>query len=254
MMRDMPSSAAGTPRTLGERVLDSYPVALLRAGHQKVAVGTTTAVAASAALAGRGTREVLLVAVTVFVGQLLLGWRNDLRDRDRDARHDRDKPLVEGALDPGDLWFASGVGFLLVVPLSVANGVVAGLSHLALLLIAWLGLFRVSALSPLPWAASYALWPAFLSYGGWGGGWDGAEGSAPPTIAITLLAALLGVGVHFLLALPGLVDDNKDGLRHLPLRIALKTGASRLLLFTAAYLGVVLIALLVVAGNVGLRQ
>ena len=45
---------------------------------------------------------------------------------------------------------------------------------------------------------------------------------------MTVLAALLGVGVHVLRALPGLVADNEDGWRHLPLRLALRTGAPRL--------------------------
>ena len=46
---------------------------------------------------------------------------------------------------------------------------------------------------------------------------------------MTVLAALLGVGMHFLTALPDLVEDNETGVRHLPLRIALRTGAPRLL-------------------------
>ena len=51
----------------------------------------------------------------------------------------------------------------------------------------------------------------------------------PPEISITVLAGALGVCVHFLRALPGLVADNRDGFRHLPLRVALKIGAPRLL-------------------------
>lgn len=239
---------------LPDRVRASLPVALLRAAHLKVALATTAGVCAAAALADRSTREVGLVAATVFIGQLVLGWRNDLLDRGRDAAHGRDKPLAEGSLAPGDLWFAILVATCLVVPLSIANGVVAGISHLAIVLIGCLGLFRASALSPLPWAASYALWPAFLSYGGWGGGWEGVETSGPPTIAITLMAALLGIGVHFLLALPGLVQDNKDGRRHLPLRFALRLGASKLLVLTLAYLAVVGVGLVTVAAGVGLRQ
>jgi len=253
----MPRSKLARTTSIGERVRTSYPVALARGGHAKVALVTAAAVAAGAAVSGRGTKEVGLVALTVLVGQLVLGWHNDLVDRTRDQEHDRDKPLVQGSLDPGALWFAIAVAVLVVVPLSIANGVVAGLSHLALLLIAWVGTsgpLRRSVLSPLPWAASYALWPAFLSYGGYGGGWDGAPGTAPPTIALTVMAALLGIGVHVLLALPGLVDDDKDGLRHLPLRIALNTGASRLLLLTVIYLAAVVGGLVAVAGSVGLQQ
>ena len=52
---------------------------------------------------------------------------------------------------------------------------------------------------------------------------------------MTVLAALLGVGIHFLDALPDLVEDNETGVRHLPLRIALRTGAPRLLWISTAY-------------------
>ena len=109
---------------------------------------------------------------------------------------------------------------------------------------------RRSAFSWLPWAAAYGLLPAFLSYGGWGGRTEGD----PPTLVLTVLAALLGVAVHVLLALPDLVDDNADGLRHLPLRVALRIGAPRLLVITIV-VTVFLAASVVVAGlTVGLRQ
>jgi hypothetical protein len=71
---------------------------------------------------------------------------------------------------------------------------------------------------------------------------------------MTVLAALLGVAVHVLLALPDLVDDNADGLRHLPLRLALRIGAPRLL-WIAIAVALFLAASLVAAGTtVGLRQ
>ena len=60
--------------------------------------------------------------------------------------------------------------------------------------------------------------------------------------------------MHFLLALPGLVDDNKDGRRHFPLRIALRTGASRLLLLTGIYLTLTAAGLVMAAVSVGLKQ
>ena len=54
--------------------------------------------------------------------------------------------------------------------------------------------------------------------------------------------------------LPDLVDDNTDGLRHLPLRLALRTGAPRLMVVTIVTT-VFLVASIVVAGlTVGLRQ
>ena len=86
--------------------------------------------------------------------------------------------------------------------------------------------FKRSLLSWLPYAVSFGAAARRSSRtAAWGGGMHGG----PPTVAMTVLAALLGIGIHFLNALPDLVEDNEDGLRHLPLRIALRIGAPRLL-------------------------
>jgi 4-hydroxybenzoate polyprenyltransferase len=229
------------------------PVQLLRAAHPRHALLTALALAGVAVVSGRPLREAALVAATVLVGQAVIGWHNDLVDRRRDAARDRPgKPVAAGTVDPGTVWFAAACGVLLVVPLALANGLVAGATYLISVAIALAGnvLLRGSAFSWVPWAASFGLLPAFLSYGGWGGAADGD----PPTLVVTVLAALLGVAVHALLALPDLVADNEDGLRHLPLRLALRTGAPRLLWITVA-VAVFLVASLAVAGaTVGLRQ
>ncbi|MBB6628576.1 hypothetical protein H5V45_14720 [Nocardioides sp. KIGAM211] len=229
------------------------PVLLLRAGHPRQAVVTALGVAAAAALAGRTTRELGLVFVTVLVGQTILGWHNDIVDAARDRRHElAGKPVALGQLDAGTVWFALIVGVLLVVPLSVANGVTAGSAYLVSLVVGLLGnvALRRGLLSWLPWAVSFALLPAFLSYGGWGGD---ATGN-PPEIAITVLAALLGVCVHVLRALPGLVPDNADGWKHLPLRLALRTGATKLLVLGSVATAIVVAALLLTGNAVGLSQ
>ncbi|MCW2738148.1 MAG: hypothetical protein JWN97_2792, partial [Nocardioides sp.] len=162
------------------------------------------------------------------------------------------KPVAQDRLDPGTVWFALICGVLLVVTLSVANGVTAGSAYLLSLVAGLMGnvVLRTGLLSWVPWAVSFALYPAFLSYGGWGGD---AHGD-PPEIAITVLAALLGIGVHVLVALPGLVADNEDGQRHLPLRIALRIGAAKLLVLACVYTGLVIVGLLVAGNAVGLSQ
>ncbi|MGH3334789.1 MAG: UbiA family prenyltransferase [Nocardioides sp.] len=226
---------------------------LLRTAHPNQAFLTAAGVAAAAALAGRSTRELGLVFVTVLVGQTIVGWHNDIVDRARDAANEAPgKPVAEGLLEPGTLWFAIACTALLVVPLSIANGVTAGIAYLVVLAVSLLGnlMFRKGLLSWLPWAVSYGLYPAFLSYGGWGG----AALGNPPEISITVLAALLGVCVHFLRALPGLVADNRDGYRHLPLRVALRVGAPRLLWITIVLTALVVAALLVTGNQVGLAQ
>ena len=119
------------------------------------------------------------------------------------------------------------------MPLALSNSITAGSYYLVSVAVGLLGnvVLRRSVLSFVPWAVAFALYPAFLSYGGWGGG---PAGSAPVP-AMVALAALLGVGVHVLSALPDLVADNKVGYRHLPLRIALRTGATRLLVLGCGY-------------------
>ena len=181
----------------------------------------------------------------------MLGWDNDLVDRARDERHERSgKPIGSGLLEPGTVWFSVTCALLLVVPLSLSAGSRAGAAYLIAVLIGLIGnrVLRGSVLSFLPWVLQFALYPAYLAYGGW----NGVGRDAPPTVTMTVLAGLLGLGVHFLRALPGLVPDNKDGLRSLPLRIALKTGAPRLLLLSGLFTAAIVVAQLIAGQAVGL--
>jgi hypothetical protein len=243
------------PGTVGgrERITHAAPVLLLRAAHPRHALLSAVGFAVAAALAGRPGREVALVAGTALVGQTVLGWHNDLVDRGRDAtRPPGSKPVADGSLDAGTAWFALICGVLLVVPLSISNGVTAGCCYLAALALGLVAnvVLRRSWLSWLPWAAAYALYPAFLSYGGWAGQADGG----PPEPLVVVLAAALGVGVHVLVALPGLVADHEDGYRNLALRIALRTGATRLLVLGLTWTVLDLAALLVVGHTIGLQR
>ncbi len=209
--------------------------------------------AVAGAVSGRALREVGLVLATVLVGQVVLGWDNDLVDDAADHQAEReDKPLVTGPLDRGTIGFALACAVLLVVPLSMSSGITAGVSYLLSLLVGlaanrWL---RNGVLSWLPWAISFALYPAYLSYGGWSGGATGH----PPTVAITVAAAVLGVGVHVLTSLSGLVEDNRAGRRHLPLRLALRVGAPRLLALSAVFCVLVVGVIGYVGATVGLSQ
>jgi 4-hydroxybenzoate polyprenyltransferase len=226
-------------------------LSLLLACHPLPTVAMTIALTAAAALSGRSGVECALVAATVLTGQLTVGWINDVVDRDRDAQVARqDKPVAMGWIDPGTVTFATSCVVLLVIPLSVANGTEAGIAHLGAVFSAWLYnfWFKRTVLSWLPYAVSFGLLPAFLSYGGLGGGYHGG----PPTVAMTVLAALLGIGIHFLNVLPDLVEDNETGVRHLPLRIALRIGAPKLLWISTTYTALVAAGMLVAALTVGL--
>jgi 4-hydroxybenzoate polyprenyltransferase len=245
-----PETASG-PRRPG--VAGWTPVLLVRAAHPRQALVTSAGLGVAAAASGRPAREVGLVAITALVGQALLGWDDDLVDESSDRADGRaTKPLVAGTLERGTLGFALACAVLLVVPLSLSSGIDAGLSYLLSLAVAVLGnrFLRSGPWSWLPWVLAFALYPAYLSYGGWGGAADGH----PPTIAMTLAAALLGVGVHVLTSLRGLVDDNRAGRRSLSLRLALRIGAPRLLVLTGLYCALVIGVILVVGSTIGLSR
>ena len=235
------------------RLGSTWPVLLVRAAHPRQGVLVAVGVALAALLAGRSLREVGMVLATVVVGQAVLGWHNDLVDRDRDRRRQSPgKPIAEGLLDAGTAWFSLVCGLLLLVPLSVSNGLTAGGAYLVSVVVGLLGnvVLRRGLFSWVTWAVSFALLPAFLSYGGWGGAATGAA----PQVLMVVLAALLGVGVHVLAALRGLVTDHEDGWRSLPLRIALRTGAARLLAISLAWTAVAVAAMLVTGSQVGLSR
>lgn len=248
--------ASASPAARRRTLARSGPFPLLRAAHPRLGVLVAAGMAVAAVLSGRSGREVLLVLVTVLVGQAVLGWHNDLVDRERDRAHGRSgKPLADGRLDPGTAWFAWCCGVLLLIPLAVNNGVLAGCCYLGSVAVGLLGnldnrLVRRGLLSWLPWAVAFGLYPAFLSYGGWGG----QEKGAPPELLVTGLAALLGIGVHFLTALWGLVPDNEDRWTYLPLRLGLKIGASRLLWVASTYTALVIVGLAFAGTYVGLAQ
>lgn len=226
---------------------------LVRCTHPRQALLLGLGIGVAAAVAGRPAREALVAGAAVLVAQLALGLVNDVTDERADVRSGvSGKPVAEGVVPAGNATFVAIVLGLLLVPLSLQNGTVAGG---ALLLTAAVGVvhdrwLHRTWLSWLGWAATFGLLPAFLSYGGWGGGLHGG----PPTVAITVVAALLGVCVHFLTTLPDLVADNQSGARNLPLLVALRTGAPRLLLASIVLSVLVVAALVWVWVQVGLRQ
>ena len=73
------STTTGSSTRSGWRVLPG--VLLVRAAHPRQAVATAALLATAAAASGRPLREVALVALTVLVGQAILGWGDDLTDR-----------------------------------------------------------------------------------------------------------------------------------------------------------------------------
>ena len=151
---------------------------LLRAAHPRQALLTALALAGVAAVSGRRrSRGRRRRSRPSWWARSMIGWHNDLVDRERDRADERPASRSPTAtLDPGTVWFAIACGALLVVPLSIAQrrGRPGG-AYLIALAVGLLGnvLFRRGWLSWLTWAVSFGLYPAFLSYGGWGGEFRG---------------------------------------------------------------------------------
>jgi 4-hydroxybenzoate polyprenyltransferase len=221
--------------------------------HPKQAVTAAVVVGVLAAVDGRAPREVLVAALAVLVVQMSLGLSNDLCDQKHDYRAETPgKPIAAGTVGAGSAGYWMSVLVLLAVPLSVLNGVEAGVALLATLPIGWVHnrwLHR-TAFSFVGWTLTFALVPAFLSYGMWSG--SGSDDA--PTWAVTIAAGAVGFCVHFVTSLGDLVTDNKSGARNLPLRIALRTGAPRLLLITITITAASVAGLVVAGLAVGLRQ
>jgi 4-hydroxybenzoate polyprenyltransferase len=226
---------------------------LVRSAHPKQAVFVAALVGALAAVDGRAEREYLVAAAAVLVVQLSLGLSNDLCDQQHDYRAQTvGKPIASGALPATRASYWMIVLVLLAVPLSMYSGTAAGIALVATLPVGWVHnrwLHR-TAFSWLGWIGTAALMPAFLAYGGWGKGVHGD----PPTYAVTAAAAAVGFCLHFVTTLGDLVEDNKSGARNLPLRIALRIGAPRLLVLTIVLTTAAVGGLVAACLTVGLRQ
>ena len=194
--------------------------ALVAASHPLPSAAVTAFAVAVSAAAGRAPGGVLLTGLAVLAGQLSIGWSNDLLDRARDTTAGRsDKPLATGAADPRTVRRATWLAVVACVPLSLANGLLAGTVHLVAVSGGWaynLGLKRTWA-SPAPYAVSFALLTCFVTLG-----LDGAPWPQPWAVAA---GALLGVGAHFLNVVPDVDDDLAEGVRGLPQRIGARASA-----------------------------
>ncbi|MCZ4498992.1 MAG: hypothetical protein JWQ74_1545 [Marmoricola sp.] len=225
----------------------------LRCAHPKQAAVLALVVGVLADLDGRPAREALAAAGAVLVVQLSLGLSNDINDQEHDYRAQTPrKPIAAGRVDAANAGYWMTVLVLLAVPVSVMSGTVAGAALLATLPIGWIHnrwLHR-TALSFLGWTLTAALIPAFLSYGGWAGTTHGGA----PTWEVTAAAGAVGFCAHFVTSLGDLVADNKSGAHTLPLRVALKIGAPRLLLLTVVVAAASVAGLVAAGLSVGLRQ
>ena len=154
-----------------------------------------------------------VIAFTVFLGQLLIGWSNDLYDYADDLKHQRtNKPIVAGTLTFAQLRKTT---FILLPFAVVANlvgplGLKGGLVYLLGVGcgIAYNFYFKYSRFSPLPYAIACAALPASIYF---------AVDRTPP-VWILAAGSLLGVAFHFLNVIKDMQQDQKSEIKGLPQR------------------------------------
>lgn len=155
-----------------------------------------------------------VIALTVFTGQLVVGWSNDLYDFEDDLRHQRlNKPLVSGLISVDYLRKC----LVFMVPFSLLANVFGPLGFKGGMLY-WLGIgcgvaynfyFKFTHLSPLPYAVAFALLPSSIAI---------SKDVAPP-LWLWLGGALLGSAAHFINVLKDLEQDRESQINGLPQQI-----------------------------------
>ena len=158
--------------------------------------------------------EAIGIAFTVFLGQLIIGWSNDIYDYPDDRKHQRgNKPLVAGTITVLELKRLT----FIFIPIALAANLLGplGLKGGSVYLlgvgcgIAYNFYFKFSLLSPLPYAIACAALPASVFYG--------AERTPPQWILLT--GSLLGVAFHFLNVLKDLAEDQQSAIGGFPQKL-----------------------------------
>jgi 4-hydroxybenzoate polyprenyltransferase len=160
------------------------------------------------------------IAFTVFLGQLIIGWSNDLYDYQDDLKHNRtNKPLVAGTITPENLRKTT----FIFIPIAVIANLIGplGLKGGSVYLlgvgcgIAYNFYFKFSPLSPLPYAIALAALPASVYF---------AVNRTPP-LWVLAAGSLLGVGFHFLNVLKDIEKDQSSSIKGLPQIVGKKASA-----------------------------
>ncbi len=152
-----------------------------------------------------------VIAFGIFLGQLLVGFTNDLNDFEDDLKHNRTaKPLVKGDITTPQLRKAiiivAPIAFLFNIfgPLGVNGGLVylfgVGMG------VSYNFYFKSTSLSPLPYALAFAALVSSIVL---------ATDRTPPLWLIAS-GSLLGIAAHFANVLKDLDQDLASGIKGLP--------------------------------------
>jgi 4-hydroxybenzoate polyprenyltransferase len=157
------------------------------------------------------------ISFGVFLGQLLVGWTNDLNDYQDDLKHNRiRKPLVSGELTKTSLLRAVKITtpIAVVVNLFGPLGIKGGSLYLfgVGMGVAYNFYFKSTVLSPLPYALAFAAFVSSIVIA--------TDQNVP--IWLVLAGALFGVAAHFANVLKDLDQDLTSGIKGLPQRLGKK--------------------------------
>jgi 4-hydroxybenzoate polyprenyltransferase len=159
----------------------------------------------------------IIIAFGVALGQLVVGWSNDLYDYADDLSHQRmNKPLVKGTITRELLMRC----LIIMVPLSfLANllgplGINGGLVYMFGIAcgVAYNLYFKFNIFSPLPYALAFAALPSSIVI---------AQEQTPP-VWMWLGGALFGVAAHFVNVLKDIDEDQISGIGGLPQRLGMR--------------------------------
>ena len=191
-------------------------LSLLRASH----IGPTAAVTFISFLLATSLwweGPAFVIAFGIFLGQLLVGWSNDLNDYPDDLKHNRTvKPLVRGEITSKQLLRAIKIcaPFALIFNLFGPLGIKGGLIYLfgVGMGVAYNFYFKSTLFSPLPYALAFAALVSSIVI---------STDRTPPIWLITC-GALLGVAAHFANVLKDIDQDLESKIKGLPQRLGKK--------------------------------
>ncbi len=191
-------------------------LSILRACH----IGPTSAVTLISFLLASSLwweGPALVIAFGVFLGQLLVGFTNDLYDYQDDLKHKRiDKPLVSGKITTAQLKSAIKIVTPLAILVNLFGplGIKGGLIYLLGigLGVSYNFYFKFTLLSPLPYALAFAALVAAIVV---------ATDRTPP-LWLLISAACLGVAAHFANVIKDINEDLKSEIIGLPQKLGKK--------------------------------
>jgi hypothetical protein len=180
-------------------------VSILEAAHivpGLVVTGISFALSAQVSSIGHSA----LFALTILMGQFVVGWSNDLIDMTSDRNSNRfEKPLVSGAVKKRTLhfFFVGDLVLLFCFTFFGPIGILAGLLHCSAVLAAFIYNYKLknSILSFLPYAYAFGLLPATVYL------------SSHQHIQywMVIIGASFGIGSHFANVLKDWETDARNG-------------------------------------------